>query len=367
MKLSNYIMIFLTIGLCLALIPFVNIDITSIANERNIAYSNKLTSACYDAAQTMKTDNIEKYGCIWNDEDDLCDTLDVFYNSLVYSFNWDTMGRVDEMALYTPVVCLIDVNGYYISHNVVFDTTGMVQIPSDAEKRNGLTALNTWSKTYSGVIMRYFLNDNVEIYTLAGKKYSGNRKEVYKLLQEELPGSTEEAALAFIINDDEFSSEKNSVIIQEINKQCEYYINRHNIIGDNYEMQYTFEMPEVAGEDWSRLVENPTIISFLQGYSTQTSNNMLNIYALGGGELVSNYHYFIDSNDDYHCLEAEPGVVKTYRSETVTYEEDGVTKTKTVEHVVYEYNGMEIEVLYPNQTECAKRGALPHKCVYDWN
>lgn len=366
MKLTDYIIVFLSIAFCFFTMSFIKTEITGKANQQNIQYANKLTSACYDASQTMKTDNIEKYGCIWNNEDDLFNTLDVFYNSLVYSFDWENTGRVDEMAIYTPVVCLIDINGYYISHNVVFDTTGMVQIPSDAAKRNGLTSLNTWSKNYSGVVVRYFLNDNVEIYALNGKRYTGDRKELYKFIQEKMSGSTEEAELSFFIDDMRFEQEKNEIIVRELNKQCEYYINRHNVLGDNYETQYSFEMPEIAGEDWGRLVQNPTIISFLQGYSVVAENNRLNIYALAGGELTTNYHYFMDADGYYHCIESDSNVVKSYRTETVTYETEGVTKTVDKEYVVYEYNGTEIETIFNNQTDCAKRGAQPHNCVYEW-
>ena len=366
MKFSNFILIFMGIALCLGLIIFINADITQKANTQNIEYANKLTSACFDAAQTMNTENVEKYSCVWNDEEDLMDTLDTFYNSLVYSFNWDNAGRVEEMALYTPVVCLIDINGYYISHNVVFNTSGTVTIPSDAEKRNGLTALNTWTKSYGGVLLRYYLNDYVEVYATDGSKYEGNRNDVYALLLEKRPGSTEVVELAFLTNDAEFNSRKNELIIREINNQCEYYINRHNVIGDNYEMQYTFEMPEVAGEDWSRMLQNPTVISFLQGYSTKADNRMLNIYALGGGELVQNYHYFIEG-DEYHCIESDPNVTKTTRTVTTDYESEGTVKHVTTTYVVYQYNGHDIEAIYPNQTECAKRGATPHRCVISWN
>lgn len=366
MKFSNFILIFIGIGLCLGIIIFINIDITQKVNTQNIEYTNKLTSACYDAAQTLNTDNIEKFGKVWNDKDDLNETLTAFYNSLVYSFNWDTAGRVEEMALYTPVVCMVDIDGYYISHNVVFNTTGTVQIPSDAEKRNGLTGLNTWTKNYNGVNLRYYLNDNVDVYALDGSVYSGNRKDVYALLSEKLPGGTEVTELSFLIDDDGFNQRKNEMIIREINKQCEYYINRHNVIGDNYEMQYTFEMPEISGEDWSRLLQNPTVISFLQGYSSKADNRMLNVYALGGGELTLNYHYFIDG-DIYHCIEAEPGVTKSTHTVTTDYESEGVTKHITTTYVAYEWNGHEIDEVFNNQTECAKRGATPHDCVYDWN
>lgn len=269
MKFSDYILIFIGIILCFGIVSFANVDITKKVNTQNIEYSNKLTAASYDAAQTMNTDNVEKYGHVWNDEDDLNDTLTVFYNSLVYSFNWDNQGRVDEMALYTPVVCMVDVDGYYISHNVVFDTSGMVEIPSETDKRNGLTTLNTWTKNYGGVLLRYYLSDYVEVYSLDGTIFSGNRKDVYKTLTEKRPGGAEVSNLCFLMDDDTFNANKNELIVREINKACEYYINRHNVIGDNYENQYTFEMPEIAGEDWARLLKNPTIISFLQGYAAK--------------------------------------------------------------------------------------------------
>ena len=141
---------------------------------------------------------------------------------------------------------------------------------------------------------------------------------------------------------------------------------RHNVIGDSYENQYSFEMPEVKGEDWSRLLQNPTVISFLQGYSTKADNRLLNVYSLGGGELVKNYHYFIDG-DVYHCIESENGVNKSTRTVTTEYESEGETKRVNTTYVEYIYNGNAINAVYSNQTDCAKRGAVPHDCVYTFN
>ncbi len=366
MKFSDYTLIFMGIAICFCTISFINVDLTQKAAAKNVEYANKLTLACYDAAQTMNSENIERYGRVWNSEDDLNDTLSVFYNSLVYSFDWDNAGRVNEMALYTPVVCFIDIDGYYISHNVVFDTSGMVEIPSDAEKRNGLTTLNTWTKSYGGVLLRFYLSDYVEVYALDGTKFSGNRNDVYDKICEDLPGGTEVTNLSFITDDEEFNSQKNELIVREINKQCEYYINNHNVIGNNSLSKYTFEMPEVEGEDWSRLLESPTVISFLQGYSTVSDNRTLNVYALAGGELVENCHYFI-KGDEYHCIESDPDVVKVVNIVTTPYEAEGTIKTVETEYVVYKYGGEEIDTIYNTQTECAMRGATPHECVYDWN
>ncbi len=364
MKLSNYVIVFISIAACMILISFMNIDIAQKANTTNIEYANKLTSACYDAAKTMNSENIDRYGKVWNDADDLNETLTVFYNSLVYSFDWDNEGRVDEMSIYTPVVCMIDYDGYYISHNVVFNTTGTVTIPSDADKRNGLTSLNTWTKSYSGVLLRYYLNDNVEVYCLDGSVYSGNRIDVYKDILTDKPGSTEASVLDFIADDEKFNSEKNELIVREINEQCEYYINQHNILGSNDDYTYTFEMPEIEGEDWNRLLQNPTVISFLQGYSSSADNKLLNVYALGGGELITPYHYFI-YDDEYHCIEMESDVTKDVDTVETVIVSGGEEISLYTDYVTYKYKGHTIDTIYTSQTECAKRGAVPDKCIYN--
>lgn len=366
MKFSNFAIIFMGIALCLSIVVFLNVDITQKVNTENVEYANKLTSAVWDAAKTMKRENLETYGHIWHNRNDLNETMDVFYNSLVYSFNWDTQGRLSEMALYTPVVCLIDEDGYYISHNVVFDETGVVSIPDSANERYGLTGLNTWTKTYGGVILQFYLSDRVTVYARDGKEYSGNRYDVYDELCRAYPGGYEPTYLAFIVNDPAYNKEKNELIIREINSQCEYYINNHNIIGDDYEMKYTFEMPEISGEEWMRLLEHPTVISFLQGYTSAADNRLLNVYALAGGEITVNYHYFIEAGTNtYHCIEAEPGVQRHTVRVPVTNVATG--ETIYTEYVTYTYHGSPITAIYSSQTECAQQGAYPCECVYNWN
>jgi hypothetical protein len=359
---------FICIALCFSFTSFISVDITRKANIENSRAADRLSSACMDASGTMNTGNIERYGCVWNDEKDLTDTLNMFYTSLVHAFYLEPAGREDEMVLFTPVVCLVDINGFYISHNVVFDKTGMVSISSQAEKRNGLTTLNTWTENVGSMVLRYYLNDYVEVYTNAGKTYSGDRKEVYiEILEKE---HSRAAEVDFIVDDDRFNERKNQVIIGSINKQCEYYINRHNVIGDSHINKYKFNMPEIKGEEWARLLENPTIISFLQGYSSKADNRPLNVYAFAGGELVQNYHYFIVDDGhggEYHCIESDPDVVETTKTETISYESGGKTKTKTTTYVVYTYDGTVIDTIYNSQAECAKRGATPHKCVYEWS
>ena len=369
MKLSNFVLLFMGIAICFMIVLFLSIDITSKKNVENIEFSNKLTSACYDAAQSMHNKNIEKFGCVWHNESELEDTLNTFYSSLAYSLNWDTAGRNNEIALYTPMVVLIDINGYYISHNIVFDESGMVAMSEEgkanSDYKNGISGLNTWSEMSEDKIVRYFLNDDVEVYMTDGTAYRGNRKDVYQIIRDHNPTAT---GIDYLIDDDEYNERKNNLIIREINKQCEYYLNRHNLLSDNhYELQYSFEMPEVSGEQWNRMLQNPTVISFLQGYTSTTDNKILNLYALAAGELVDNYHYFIDGSGMYHNIESE---MLAGNCSTVLHErevENLVNGFKTREvYREYLYRGVTIEDIYYTQTDCARKGAMPHDCVFEW-
>ncbi len=388
LKLSNLVLVFMGIAMGFFVVSFMSIDIVAQRNIDNTEISNKLTSACYDAAQSMDEMNIEKYGCVWHDDADLEKTLDVFYTSLAYSFNRENTGKmpVDELALYTPVVVLVDVNGYYISHNIVFDETGMVNMPDADEesgipykyttdKKTGLTGLNTWSKPLGdNKVIRFFLNDNVEIYMTNGTVYKGNRKKVYEKIGQDNPDSNVPEDLEFLKVDegeDSFNNVRNKLIISEIREQCEYYINKHNIIGNrDDEIQYAFEMPELEGEQWNRMLQNPTVISFLQGYWTRVKGKLINTYALAAGELINNYHYFITKVEnggevwyEYHCIETEPDCKLEHDADrTVKNEVNG--KETTISNEYYTYKGEKIDEIYYSQTDCARKGAIPHDCVY---
>ena len=365
---------------------FISIDDVARKNVENTEYTNKLTSACYDAAQSMQEKNIEEYGCVWHNEQDIENTLNVFYSSLAYSLNREGAGRsqIDEIALYTPMVVLIDVNGYYVSHNIVFDESGMVEMdPIEKERissKRGITGLNTWSEDLGGdKKIRYFLNDDVEVYLNTGRVYRGDRFDVYQRMENDNGTDPVPGDLGFIIDqpvgdDRKFNERKNQFITKEINAACDYYLNRHNIIGSYDDLQYSFELPDIPGEQWARMIQNPTVISFLQGYSTTVAGKLINTYALAAGELIKNYHYFITKTTgsegeimQYHCFESEQEagnceIVTTTRS--VKNEITGKEVEETIKE--YLYLGEPIDEIYFTQTECAQKGASPHVCVYEW-
>ena len=141
-------------------------------------------------------------------------------------------------------------------------------------------------------------------------------------------------------------------------------------------------MPEISGEDWSRLLQNPTVISFLQGRSVAQKNKIINIYSLSGGELMQKYHYFIDENDYYHCLEGKcldsagnNRIEKKAITKTVSYKDytdhgkpAPIDKERETTVYVNTFDGKIINTIYPSMEECSKvKPCQACKCVYDLN
>lgn len=384
MKTGDMTIFFCAFLLLVLAISFKGVNDESKIMSDNTEFSTILTSACYDAAQAMPMGNVGSHGRVWITRQDLTDTVDAFYTSLSYSLSLDTIDKKDEISLYTPVVCLVDMDGYYISYDTATDDSGQtVNADLEMEKRTGITGIHTWTAAVNAakpVVVRFYLSDMVTVYASDGNAYTGDKELVAEVLQKKSPTDLHYSKSAadkgnptlqeLLLNTNgKFYEFRDKLLVEQIQAQCEYYINRRNIVGGRKNKEYTYEMPAVAGEDWSRLLERPTVISFLQGYPMEAGTLTVNTYALAGGELTENELYFIEDTvytdtegnpfRYYHRLETDEVIVHA-----VTHEKaDGVIEVTGR----YYYGGEEIKNTYATQTLCAERGAYPHECVYDKN
>lgn len=359
MKLTDWIILFTLItGIFIAGLVY-RTNANSKAVATNTRYTDALTSACEDAIRTINTEQIEK---AWPTSKERDKTLRTFYNTLAFCFNSEFTSEADNTHRYTPIVCLIDTDGYYIAYNsvfdesgnaFVFDSTGHVEhgmfsqyhnAASDPDAKafdESLTTspINTWTAQYGDYSVRYFLDDTLEILIPDGRLYKGHRKEVKDLIIKlatyggngtkdpnnegkliepviwmntgktakdadhyDIKAPREKESLYAVLTDDKFyEEEKNATIVSKINTEVEYYINYRNVLAKNNEIPYGYTMPQIRGEDWHRLLENPTVISFLQGTQMSTGKELVNIYSTGGGELVKEHGYFV-MDGDYHYL-----------------------------------------------------------------
>lgn len=345
MKLHHYIIMFVAFVFSFFIL-YNYINQRSVAyNRTNIEYANALTSACHDAAKTINADNLTYNAGVWRTRADIERTLSAFYETLSRNFGGtsDLIGL--SMQEKTPFVLLVDVDGFYTSHNVVFDEYGNATVPWNFEGVNAVSGLNTWAKSYGNYIVRYFLSDYIEVTTQSGNKFAGLREAAVSQMQ--AAGTFSNATLGFLLDEDQFKEEKSVVITSKLEKQINYLLNTQKINVDRYYTGYDVTMPASIGEDWSRLTKNPTVISFMQGNQEQLDSHSLNVFAYAAGELTQSNIYFVDG-DLYYPLDAAT------RS-TVTVTVNGKNSEKTV----YTFNGNPITAFYYSPEEAAATGATP--------
>lgn len=423
-KFTDYIIVFIITFSCFAVLAFYGINTSTKTSEANTEYANMLTVACNDAMKATNTEHIEDG--IWKTEAARRNTLSTFYSTLAFCFN-NEYTKEEANHIYTPIACLIDTDGYYISYNSSFDNTGNVYIDSYASGNeyskwmpssvahttlydtqafiSGMTvsSLNTWNEMVDDCIIRFYLTNKVSVTMPDGVIITDTRERVLKKIRDLITDGvygvdvlnkmTSHAGtnytLGQLLSDyDTYDKERSYYIVDKINKEVEFYINFNNPYARN-DQTYEYVMPEIRGEDWHRLLENPTVISFLQGKDMSTGVQLSNVYALAGGELTKSLKYIITRDHDaagneiftYHYLDNKNckyyNIVKTSTIIDIVYnggrysghsEYNNEVKTDSIK-AVSKLDGSEqiINKIYDSMEECAFLGAYPCDCAINHN
>lgn len=293
MKLTDYIILLCGIFITILLMSLIRIDRTAIAEEAGTEYSNMLITATFDSLTQTK---MSKEGQAFSDPAIRKETIEKFYKSLEVSFN--TNGSADMNALVrlkVPVIALVDTNGFYIYYNEYYTDNNGDYLYKTIE-----TPIQTWTLNDGNYICRFNLNDTISVYDKStGASHEGNYNDVRA-----------KTSLTCFYGEEDFKEVKINTIIGSINDTVEYYINNHNDAAKN-DVKYTFTMSSAKGENWAKMLSNPTIIGFLQGDELSDGNKNLNLFSIAGSEVkvTSQVSYVIDEHPDgnvyYHVAGCE--------------------------------------------------------------
>lgn len=347
MSWTDIIIFFLSIFMSIESVVLINQRMEQATNHANNIYGTYVITACEDAMELLQTDAEElsedgnkNKNTIWKEYDTREKAVNTFYSSLGLSLNKKGDYYYHDLEIMTPVICLVDYDGFYISYNAAFDDMSVSDEGYD--KLHHITNLQTWAETVGRYTVRYYLNDNVQVITNYGVQYSGNRKEVYAQIAAKESYHTD---LSYLIDDEEFDVTRNACVIQHIDEQIEYYINNLNNRADGYFTQYTLSLPENAGETWAGQIDNPTILAFIQGKTYNIRQKNVSVYSIGAYDVDESLHYFITGTGDdryYHCFEEE-----VWKGNIQLHNENKY------------YKGQKIDRMYSSGKECAKQGAYP--------
>lgn len=325
MRLNYGILLIIAIFMTLATPFFFNSVLSSRSAQLNTDYANYLITAT-EGSVSVAYENSQNRNLLFNTASKREKAVHVFYETLRECFNIDSSSYAEQVYYYVPCIFLIDTDGYYIEYTTEYaDDTGY------AAYSEIITPINKWAKTYSSSAegssggtynVEYHLDDSISIeYKNAANQIisiSGDYDEVYNKLDRP-------AALSVLASYSSFYSEKTSHIINTLQAQMEYYINVHDESLNQFNnYQYQFTLPEIAGEDWARLIDMPTVVSFLQGVQTPYNNSYLNIYAFAGSEVELQYNYYVTEEADgvkyYHrgycALVTDDALLKPYSMKT---------------------------------------------------
>lgn len=285
--------------------------------EISVDYEGFITSSC-NAAMTV-TDSSQAQ--VFGDEVTREKAVDTFYSTL--NRNLNNIVEKPETKHRVPCLVLVDTDGFYVEYNEEHTNED-----GETVSKAIISPINTWSATYGDYIVQFRLHDTVRVTskvddTVVEDTYA-NAYETLSVLPN-FPTS-----LGFLRDKDKFDTERYHVIVNKVNEQVLYYINKVNLY-DTQDINYHFNMPEEKGDYSAKMLEYPCVIAFYQGIQTRTGLSTLNAYALSGGEKTEAKIYYMAEDN---------GTLFYY----------GVDDPASLGRDIVGFGTME---------QCAKRGAYP--------
>ncbi len=287
MKFSHVIGIFLAIFLLITIPMFYDTDVNSKAQSSTIEYARYLQSAT-KAGVSAATEHSQG-GKLFNGNDAREAAVNAYYEVLIKCFNYDYSTSAELVKYYTPCIFLIDYDGYYIEYTETYSSDG------HNTYTDVTTPINKWSAKYGDFYVEFHLDNTVKVIH-DGETTEGLYSDVFSTLghPSSLYSGSNPELPDFSSSEEEFSQTKQEYIINILQDRLEYYVNTHQeFFNQKGNVQYAFTLPKITGDDWGRLLDEPTILGLLQGLQLEHSDSFLNIYAFTGNEITETQKYFV--------------------------------------------------------------------------
>jgi len=302
LKTSHWISLFFTVVFAFFVVFSWHTYLVFNEQKEFLSTEKGLLSAC---EASLAESEIDKE-LVFEDESIREAAVDTFYQ--VFGANLNLYGNNANLAYYyIPFVMLVDRDGYYVNYTTIWDGNGA------DEYKQVTTDLNTWSEKYGSYIVSFQLDNYVRVISSTGEETSGYYSDVY----EELSNPVD---LVFMNNAAKFEAEKDEVIVSTTEEAINYYINTHNEFFNKYDLNYRFTAPTLDDDTVSRLLDEPSVISFAQGIQYHTSKGRINVYSITGSiydltrlykiEDVGGYTYYHELNCT-HVHHNEVGFIGT--------------------------------------------------------
>lgn len=310
MKLSNLVIVFVLISICVFLpLEIENREIQVITKKQS-EYNRAVDVAVDDAVYSMVEYNSGEEIRLNKEE-----AVEKFFHTLYVNFHANTKAEQEKLRAYIPVILLTDEDGFYVFYNEKVHT------------KNGEMVYQNWSEKYP---YSYAHNDFVYQFTLGNfiRIFDKSKNQILEGTYEDLKEEIKKNNL--LKNGDIYDDVKRNCIIHSIKDTLSYYVNEHNKIAEFYNIKYHFSFPVIKKEDWYRTIDSISFLAVFQGYPYGNRLGYFNQYAFGGARVRKINYYFINTIDG-----------------NLTYHKGSCNKVTNFSEP------------FSTKSECAKKGAFP--------
>lgn len=264
----------------LILLPFYVINRMDTQTQRKmivteLRYDAALDTAVDDAAQALLINVNQQQEAQYDSGKRVRvnkeEAIQSFYRTLYMNFGI----AEDEVAQgvfnrYVPAIVIIGFDGFWLYAEEEFrNATGETEIHPVWGPKKPYAYVDIQGNSLS-----FTLDDTVIAYGANSRIWrEGFRSEIQSTLN-----------IPLLRDADQFEQVRRSTIVNAIQNELAYRINRHNQLVSRSGVSYTFTLPTISQEEWNNTIDDVGVIAFVQGIpmGSKTYNN----YALGGSRVL---------------------------------------------------------------------------------
>lgn len=301
MRTENWAILLLGFMIPLFVLMFWHTNVVSSQTYNDTRYETILSNADQTAVSMVK----KTVTPVFQEEEARADAIQAFTESFNVGFNYGKM-RENMKDMTVPFILLVDTDGYYVNYTRNYSKVGSY-VPEESKRIT--SALQTYSRSYGDYRVRFYLNDTITVTDKEGMTRTGTRKKLVGIYGNDARDKT--SPLWFLHSEDSFQSEKTDVVLGTLEDEINYYVEFHND-NNKHDFLYKFQIPRDMNGYNARYLSEPSIISFVQGYSMVNGKDHVNTFALTGATLQDAKRYNVESKNGrlyYHekgCSDADP-------------------------------------------------------------
>jgi hypothetical protein len=273
-------MIRLAILFTFILLPFFignNINVTH--NRQNLIletrYNHAIDTATQDAAKALITNASQsseaQYESLKKLRINQVEAVQTFLNSMYLNFRvFDHKIGQGVIQSYVPLILIVAYDGYYVYYMDEYtNSKGEMELTHVWSPKKPYAHADQYGNTFG-----FTLDDFVTVNRNSDQKwFEGFRGEI-----------SVTAGVPLLRDAKTFDQVRRGSIVNAIQQDLEFYINKYNNFAKKYGVAYTFTLPLISQEEWNNTVNDVGVLSFVQGIPMGTK--YYNNYALGGSRVV---------------------------------------------------------------------------------